>query len=121
MTATVQQEVSHITSNLNKVGKFVRGFKSEQDNPNASCSNRNAKPFCQCKDILCNYFYYGGGGLLSRMFNNDPTSQSDCTIGLVEKSSENYILSATLDQFLESRMKKQMTDQMLWTEKVALQ
>ena len=39
MTATVQQEVSHITSNLNKVGKFVRGFKSEQDNPNASCSN----------------------------------------------------------------------------------
>ena len=44
--------------------------------------------------------------------------QSDCTIGLVEKSSENYILSATLDQFLESRMKKQMTDEMLWTEKV---
>ena len=53
------------------------------------------------------------------MSNNDPTSQSDCTIGLVEKSSENYILSATLDQFLESRMKKQMTDQMLWTEKVS--
>ena len=44
--------------------------------------------------------------------------QSDCTIGLVEKSSENYILAATLDQFLESRMKKQMTDEMLWTEKV---
>ena len=36
----------------------------------------------------------------------------------MEKSSENYILSATLDQFLESRMKKQMTDEMLWTEKV---
>jgi len=60
VTATVQQEVSHITSNINK---------------------------------------------------------SECTIGLVEKSSENYILSATLDQFLESRMKKQMTDEMLWTEK----
>ena len=36
----------------------------------------------------------------------------------MEKSSENYILAATLDQFLESRMKKQMTDEMLWTEKV---
>ena len=53
--------ISHITSNLNKVGKFVRGFKSEQDNPNATCSNRNAKLFRQCKDIPCNSFYHGGG------------------------------------------------------------
>lgn len=60
VTATVQQAVSHFTSNLNK---------------------------------------------------------SDCTITMVEKSSENYILSATLDEFLDLRMKKQMADWMLWQEK----
>ena len=37
---------------------------------------------------------------------------------MMEKSSENYILSATLDEFLELRMKKQMADWMLWEEKV---
>ena len=44
--------------------------------------------------------------------------QSDCTITMVDRSSENFILSATLEEFLESRMKKQMEDWMLWLEKV---
>ena len=44
--------------------------------------------------------------------------QSDCRINLVDRIGENYILKATLDEFDEYRMKKNMSDYMKWKEKV---
>ena len=46
------------------------------------------------------------------------TFQSDCRINLVDRIGENYILKATLDEFDEYRMKKNMSDYMKWKEKV---
>jgi len=45
------------------------------------------------------------------------TNKSDCRINLVDKIGENYILKATLDEFDEFRMKKNMSDYMKWKEK----
>lgn len=45
--------------------------------------------------------------------------QSDCRINLVDRIGENYILKATLDEFDEYRMKKNMSDYMKWKEKVS--
>ena len=44
--------------------------------------------------------------------------QSDCRINLVDRIGENYILKATLDEFDEYRMKKNMSDEMKYKEKV---
>ena len=44
--------------------------------------------------------------------------KSDCTINLVERKGENYVLSATLDEWISFRMKKNMSGFMLWKEKV---
>ena len=44
--------------------------------------------------------------------------QSDCTINLIESKGENYVLSATLDEWISFRMKKNMSSFMLWKEKV---
>ena len=46
--------------------------------------------------------------------------QSDCTINLIESKGENYVLSATLDEWISFRMKKNMSSFMLWKEKVNL-
>ena len=46
--------------------------------------------------------------------------QSDCRINLVDRIGENYILKATLDEFDEYRMKKNMSDYMKWKEKVTI-
>lgn len=43
--------------------------------------------------------------------------QSDCRINLVDRIGENYILKATLDEFDEYRMKKNMSDEMKYKEK----
>ena len=48
------------------------------------------------------------------------TFQSDCRINLVDRIGENYILKATLDEFDEYRMKKNMSDYMKWKEKVTI-
>jgi len=45
------------------------------------------------------------------------TNKSDCRINLVDRIGENYILKATLDEFDEYRMKKNMSDQMKYKEK----
>lgn len=45
------------------------------------------------------------------------TNKSDCRINLVDRIGENYILKATLDEFDEFRMKKNMSDFMKWKEK----
>lgn len=45
------------------------------------------------------------------------TNKSDCRINLVDRMGENYILKATLDEFDEYRMKKNMSDYMKWKEK----
>jgi len=45
------------------------------------------------------------------------TNKSDCRITLANKISENYILKATLDEFDEYRLKKNMSDYMKWKEK----
>merc|ERR1712062_230114 len=45
------------------------------------------------------------------------TNKSDCRINLVDRIGENYILKATLDEFDEYRMKKNMSDYMKWKEK----
>lgn len=45
------------------------------------------------------------------------TNKSDCRINLVDRIGENYILKATLDQFDEYRMKKNMSECMKWKEK----
>ena len=37
------------------------------------------------------------------MFMVTHTSQSDCTMNLIEKSGENYVLSATLDEWASFR------------------
>merc|ERR1712037_685812 len=42
------------------------------------------------------------------------TNKSDCRINLVDRIGENYILKATLDEFDEYRMKKNMSDYMKW-------
>ena len=47
-----------------------------------------------------------------------PCFQSDCRINLVDRIGENYILKATLDEFDEYRMKKNMSDEMKYKEKV---
>ena len=44
--------------------------------------------------------------------------QSDCRINLEDRIGENYILKATLDEFDEYRMKKNMSDLMKYKEKV---
>ncbi len=44
--------------------------------------------------------------------------QSDCRIRLEARIGENYILKATLDEFDEYRMKKNMSDYMKYKEKV---
>lgn len=45
------------------------------------------------------------------------TNKSDCRINLVDRTGENYILKATLDEFDEYRMKKNMSDEMKYKEK----
>jgi len=45
------------------------------------------------------------------------TNKSDCRIRLDNKINENYILKATLDEFDEYRLKKNMSDYMKWKEK----
>jgi len=45
------------------------------------------------------------------------TNKSDCRINLVDRTGENYILKATLDEFDEYRMKKNMSDEMKYREK----
>jgi len=45
-------------------------------------------------------------------------NKSDCRINLVDRIGENYILKATLDEFDEYRMKKNMSDEMKYKEKV---
>lgn len=45
------------------------------------------------------------------------TNKSDCRINLVDRNGENYILKATLDEFDEYRMKKNMSDFQKWKEK----
>lgn len=45
------------------------------------------------------------------------TNKSDCRIRLEDRISENYILKATLDEFDEYRLKKNMSDYMKWKEK----
>jgi len=44
-------------------------------------------------------------------------NKSDCRISLESRQGENYILKATLDEFDEYRMKKNMSDFMKWKEK----
>jgi predicted oxidoreductase (fatty acid repression mutant protein) len=44
-------------------------------------------------------------------------NKSDCRIVLESRQGENYILKATLDEFDEYRMKKNMSDFMKWKEK----
>lgn len=44
--------------------------------------------------------------------------QSDCRINMVDRIGENYILKATMDEFDEFRMKKNMSDEMKYREKV---
>ena len=44
--------------------------------------------------------------------------QSECTISLAEESSENLVLAATLEQWAQFRMRKNMSDLMLYSEKV---
>ena len=46
--------------------------------------------------------------------------QSDCRINMVDRIGENYILKATMDEFDEYRMKKNMSDEMKYREKVLL-
>ena len=46
--------------------------------------------------------------------------QSDCRIAVDSRQGENYILKATLDEFDEYRMKKNMSDYMKWKEKVKI-
>jgi len=46
------------------------------------------------------------------------TNKSDCRIAMENRIGENYILKATLDEFDEFRMKKNMSDLMKWKEKV---
>merc|ERR1711892_930248 len=45
------------------------------------------------------------------------TNKRDCRINLVDRTGENYILKATLDEFDEYRMKKNMSDEMKYKEK----
>merc|ERR1719410_2837866 len=45
-------------------------------------------------------------------------NKSDCRINMVDRIGENYILKATLDEFDEYRMKKNMADEMKYKEKV---
>jgi len=45
------------------------------------------------------------------------TNKSDCRINLEDRIGENYILKATLDEFDEYRMKKNMSDLMKYKEK----
>ncbi|XP_023329433.1 uncharacterized protein LOC111702097 [Eurytemora carolleeae] len=45
------------------------------------------------------------------------TNKSDCRIRLEGRIGENYILKATLDEFDEFRMKKNMSDYMKYKEK----
>jgi len=45
------------------------------------------------------------------------TNKSDCRIRLEDRIGENYILKATLDEFDEYRMKKNMSDLMKYREK----
>ena len=44
--------------------------------------------------------------------------QTDCTISLKDQVGENYVLAATLDEFNDLRMKKNMSDAMKYQEKV---
>ena len=73
----------------------------------------------------------GGGGVPShcsmmdqpvqqKYYSAQPSQcfQSDCRINLVDRIGENYILKATLDEFDEYRMKKNMSDEMKYKEKV---
>lgn len=46
------------------------------------------------------------------------TNKSDCRMNLVSRVGENYILKATLDEFDLYRDKKNMSDAMLYKEKV---
>ena len=46
------------------------------------------------------------------------TNKSDCRVRLEDRLGENYILKATLDEFDEYRMKKNMSDLMKYREKV---
>lgn len=45
-------------------------------------------------------------------------NKSDCRINMVDRIGENYILKATMDEFDEFRMKKNMSDEMKYREKV---
>jgi len=45
-------------------------------------------------------------------------NKSDCRINMVDRIGENYILKATMDEFDEYRMKKNMSDEMKYREKV---
>ena len=49
-----------------------------------------------------------------------PYFQSDCRINMVDRIGENYILKATMDEFDEYRMKKNMSDEMKYREKVRI-
>ena len=89
VTSTVQQAVSFLTSNANKVIRLQ-----------------------VCLQLFC---WFGFSLSLYYVIRD---SQSECTISLAEESSENLVLAATLEQWAQFRMRKNMSDLMLYSEKV---
>ena len=113
-TALIHSEIFPTKSILEKhflLGRSTLNVSLRSDNSKHSISPVPAAP-----DINNSMFVFISAQTGS--LNVPCVLQSDCRINLVDRIGENYILKATLDEFDEYRMKKNMSDEMKYKEKV---